>query len=331
MKDFDKAELTAVNKGLLEPVWDLLDRGGKRWRPVLGMVFAECYGRNVTDSIEKGKSDNDDVLYACGLTEIVHNGSLMVDDLEDKSLKRRGEPCTYLKYGEDYAVNAGTLMYYSPIFKLEDFISDARKREEIVRVHNSELFNLHFGQNWDIHWHNGKLMPTEEQYLQMVINKTSVLPRLCASLISIIVGVDQNQSQKMCEFIESLGAAFQIQDDLIAVISEDYVKERGILGEDIHEGKRTLMVINSCDPCNKRISDSKKQRLIEILNMRTTDELLLTEAIEILHQSGSITYAQDKAKHILISAWQNLEKSLPSGEGKNKLQDLSKYLIDRDL
>jgi hypothetical protein len=50
--DFDKAELDAINKGMLEPIYDLLDRGGKRWRPVLGMVFAECYGRNVTQSIE---------------------------------------------------------------------------------------------------------------------------------------------------------------------------------------------------------------------------------------------------------------------------------------
>jgi len=85
------AEIEAVNKGMLEPIYDLLDRGGKRWRPVLGMVFAECYGKDVTRSIELGESDrNIDVLYACGLTEIVHNGSLMVDDLEDKSLYRRG-------------------------------------------------------------------------------------------------------------------------------------------------------------------------------------------------------------------------------------------------
>jgi geranylgeranyl pyrophosphate synthase len=69
----------------------LLDRGGKRWRPVMGMVFAECYGRNISESIQNGDlSANLDVMYVCGLTEIVHNGSLMVDDLEDKSLKRRG-------------------------------------------------------------------------------------------------------------------------------------------------------------------------------------------------------------------------------------------------
>lgn len=89
----------------------------------MGMVFAECYGRDVAKSIEEGDSqDNLDILYACGLTEIVHNGSLMIDDLEDKSLKRRGLPCTYLKYGEDYAINTGTLMYYTPINAVEKFI-----------------------------------------------------------------------------------------------------------------------------------------------------------------------------------------------------------------
>ena len=88
---FQHCELEAINKGLLEPIYDLLDRGGKRWRPVLGMVFAECYGRDISTSIQSGNiSTNIDILYACGLTEIVHNGSLMVDDLEDKSIMRRG-------------------------------------------------------------------------------------------------------------------------------------------------------------------------------------------------------------------------------------------------
>jgi geranylgeranyl pyrophosphate synthase len=61
---------------------------------------------------------NNDIMFVCGLTEIVHNGSLIIDDLEDKSLLRRGEKCVHLKFGDDYAVNAGTLMYYTPIVKL---------------------------------------------------------------------------------------------------------------------------------------------------------------------------------------------------------------------
>ena len=89
-KDYEETDIGAINDGLLDLIYDLLDRGGKRWRPVLGMIYAECYGRNVAESVEKGSSVDDDILFACGLTEFVHNGSLMVDDVEDKSLMRRG-------------------------------------------------------------------------------------------------------------------------------------------------------------------------------------------------------------------------------------------------
>ena len=88
------------------------------------MIYAECIGYNVAESIEKKSNENDAILFTCGLTEFVHNGSLMVDDVEDKSLMRRGQPCTYVKYGEDYAINTGTLMYCIPIMKIDEFITD---------------------------------------------------------------------------------------------------------------------------------------------------------------------------------------------------------------
>ena len=89
----------------------------------------------------------------------------------------------------------------------------------------------------------------------MVINKTSVLPRLCIDMISLLLKLDPSISKSMRHYIETLGASFQIQDDLIALISDDYAKERGTIGEDIHEGKRTLMIINSCSDHNKKITD----------------------------------------------------------------------------
>lgn len=82
----------------------------------------------------------------------------------------------------------------------------------------------------------------------MVINKTSVLPRMCIRIISAMLGdsvVSQQQLTSMIRYTESLGAAFQIQDDLISVLSESYAESRGILAEDIHEGKKTLMVITA--------------------------------------------------------------------------------------
>ena len=127
--------------------YDLLDSGGKRWRPVLGMMFADCFGRDFEKSKKNGTmiEDNGDILYACALTEIIHNGSLMADDLEDKSLMRRGKPCTYISYGVDYAVNSSTLMYIAPIIKLKTYIKDADKRQRFQDIYQEEMFNIHFG------------------------------------------------------------------------------------------------------------------------------------------------------------------------------------------
>ena len=70
-------DINAINKSLLEPAYDLLDRGGKRWRPTFGLILAKCLGRENLEDFEANK----DIYYACGLTEIVHNGSLMIDDI----------------------------------------------------------------------------------------------------------------------------------------------------------------------------------------------------------------------------------------------------------
>ena len=88
---------------------------------------------------------NIDMLYACGLTEIVHNGSLIIDDLEDSSLMRRGDKCIHIKYGVDYSVNTGTLMYYAPMNKLSEFVADRDIQNEICRIYHEEMINIHLG------------------------------------------------------------------------------------------------------------------------------------------------------------------------------------------
>jgi geranylgeranyl pyrophosphate synthase len=70
------------------------------------------------------------------------------------------------------------------------------------------MVNLHFGQNCDISWHHGTLVPTEDQYVQMVINKTSVLPRICMRFISSLLELGQEQRNAVIKYIETLGAAF---------------------------------------------------------------------------------------------------------------------------
>lgn len=78
------------------------------------------------------------------MTELIHNGSLMIDDLEDNSQSRRGDQCTHLKYGVDYAVNSGNFMYYAPLLHINYFI-DKKVRAQFFEIYVRELVNLHVG------------------------------------------------------------------------------------------------------------------------------------------------------------------------------------------
>ena len=91
-------------------------------------------------------------------------------------------------------------------------------------------------------------------------------------------------------------------------VDGEYAKARGIVAEDIHEGKRTLMVLRTLN--DESFSNEKKERLLTILNMKTKDEQLLREAVSILHESGSIEYAKNKASEIVKVAWEELDPLL---------------------
>lgn len=94
------------------------------------MIFAQIHGRKIEDFQE-----NKDVYYSCALTELIHNGTLMVDDVMDKSLKRRGDDCTHIKFGVDVAVNTGNYLYFAPLEQIKNYIPAMRKRDKIYDIY----------------------------------------------------------------------------------------------------------------------------------------------------------------------------------------------------
>jgi len=99
------------------------------------------------------------------------------------------------------------------------------------------------------------------------------------------------------------------------------------VGEDIHEGKRSLMVIHSLKSSPKKKSD----RLLEILNSKTSDPKIIKEAIDIMKASNSLEYAKQQAKDIVSNAWNEIEPLLPECDAKEKLKIFANYLIDRKI
>lgn len=319
-------DVNTAQKAVNDLVWDLLDRGGKRWRPALMLWVAEAIG---------GKKKADALMDFAVIPEVVHNGTLVIDDLEDDSLQRRGKPCLHRLYGTDLAVNAGNAMYFLPLlsFAKKRIVSDAR----LLNAYETavqEMVNLSYGQGFDILWHKGHGNPTQDEYLQMCAFKTGTLARMAAKLGAILADGTPEQVDAAGAFAEGLGIAFQIQDDILNLVLPETALEHdehatSVLGkdsgEDITEGKRSLLVIHALGKLPKK----EKQELLDILNAHTRDGKQIQLAISLIKKTGAIPYAQQKAKSLVQDAWKKLEPLLLEGEAQNALKALAYYAIER--
>lgn len=312
--------LEPLNKAVAEPIWDMLDRGGKRWRPALFLLICEALGK-----------DSDCCLDFSIIPEVIHNGTLIIDDIEDSSKLRRGKPCTYKIFQIDIAVNAGNAMYYLPLLPLmaQKAKLTPEMQRDIYEVYVQEMINLSMGQAMDIAWHRGIANADklgEEDYLQMCAYKTGTLARMAAKIAAVLAGANKPLVEKLGRFAESIGVAFQMQDDILDVTGVEFAKKKGGVGQDITEGKRSLMVIYTL----KKANSADKKRLIEILNMHTSDQALRDEAIALMQKYNAVEHVKHTAERIVEESWSEAEKLLPTPEAKEKLKQFAEFLIKRN-
>jgi geranylgeranyl diphosphate synthase type I len=313
--------LQALNKAVAEPIWEFLDRGGKRWRPTLFILVCEALGKDPKEFLD----------FAI-IPEVIHNGLIMIDDIEDSSESRRGKPCTHKLFGLDIAINAGNEMFYLPLLTLiknKEKLPPS-KMNKIYEIYVQEMINVGFGQAMDIAWHRGLANADEisqKQYMQMCAYKTGTIARMSAKIATVLTDASDDVVEKIGRFAESIGVAFQIQDDILDLVSEEFAEMKGGLGQDITEGKRTLMVIHTLE----KAEPNDRKRLLEILNMHTTDQRLRDKAINIIRDYGSIDYTKNYARSIVSESWKDVDDVLSSSEAKEKLKAFADYLIERQI
>ncbi len=313
--------IETLNRAIADPIWDILDRGGKRWRPALFLLICEVLGKNPIEFLD----------FAI-IPEVVHNGTLMIDDVEDSSEMRREEPCTYKIFGVDVAINAGNAMYYLPflpIIKNREKISSEILRD-VYEIYVQEMINLSMGQAMDIAWHKGLTSTcdlTQDDYLQMCAYKTGTLARMAAKIAAVLTGANKDLVIKLGVFAENIGVAFQMQDDVLDLTGKEFAEKKGAIGMDITEGKRTLLVIHTL----KVASPQEKNRLIKILDMHTSDQKLRDEAITIIKKNRSIEYVKNIAEKMVEDSWLSAEQYLPPSEAKEKLKAFAQFLVRRSV
>ena len=312
--DYDAASMT---EALADPIWHYLDAGGKRWRPALMLVAGAALGVDPERLLDLG-----------ALCEMIHNATLLVDDIEDDSPTRRGRDCAHVKYGVDVALNAGNALYFIPLRVLD--AARAGLPEDVslgvYRTVAEEMTKLHYGQALDIAWHRGFRTPTPEQYLRMCAFKTGTLARMAVRIAAVAARSDAATSAALGRYAESLGVAFQIRDDILNVTPSALSEGKGY-GEDIHEGKATLMVIHAL----RRLPAERAQRLEATLREHTDDPAKITEAIGALDDAGSITYAREAAERLVMDAWGAASESLPDNPGTRKLREFGEFAVAREI
>ncbi len=315
-----KYDSEAIRKSIVEPSNYLFKQGGKRLRPVLMLTIIDALGK-----------DSDNYIEFSIIPEIIHTGTLIHDDMEDNSKVRRSGAAVHVKYGNDVALNLGDFMFYFPMLALlkSDKIDDSEK-QKVLDIYISDMMKIGLGQATDLAWHNGQVNPahiTEEKYLQMVHSKTGVLLGMAAKFGGVFGGANDKAIESLGTFASTIGVAFQIQDDLLNIYPSGVSESKGGVGDDITEGKITLLVIHALQHSN----DSDKKRLVEILSLHTGDKKLINEAINIIDKSGAKEYVQKKSAQLVQDAWNDVSKNIPESYAKNKLKQIAEFVIQRSI
>ena len=253
--------------------------GGKRLRATLPRLVGEAVGEAHEGHYTLGAS-----------IEIIHNFTLVHDDLMDQDPIRRGLDAVHVAYDDSTAINAGDAMLavaFEILAESPDIEQD--KLGFLVRTIGEMVRNVASGQQEDISFESRDSV-TEDEYIEMIKGKTSVMFETCAGTGAILAGASQEVVDNMRKWGLNLGLCFQLMDDLIDITGDTATLGKPA-GSDIVQGKKTLIAIHALNCGHEMPAFS------EAYGSGECSEEILSKAVAELMESGSIEYAKNRAMH----------------------------------
>lgn len=233
---------------------------------------------------------------------MLHTSSLLIDDVQDGSQLRRGVPVAHNIFGVAQTINSANYVYFLALQELQRL----ENRDEAMEIFTTELLNLHRGQGMDLYWRDTLTCPTEDDYLEMVQNKTGGLFRLAVKLMQ---AESPEKGRIDCvPLVNLMGLVFQICDDYLNLSSGTYTKNKGLC-EDLTEGKFSFPVIHSIR------SNPANLQLINILKQKTTDDGVKRYAVAYMETTGSFDYSRKVVKELKAKAG-DLIAEMDGGSGR---------------
>jgi len=283
---------------------------GKRIRPILALLTAASCGANWELALP-----------AAAAVELVHNFSLVHDDIQDNSPKRRGRDTAWVKWGAPMAINVGDALFVMSSQAIVDLKENypaeiVMKAAEIL--HNACL-DLTRGQFLDMSYEERNDLGVED-YWHMIAGKTAALLAACCQIGALLGGADDELQEVYRSFGHYLGLAFQVQDDILGIWGDEAVTGKSA-ASDLVEGKKSLPVL---------IGLSKKGKFAERWAQGPIKPDEVEEVARLLASEGGYGEAKEASIQMTDMAINSLREADPQGEAGEALFELTNRLLNRD-
>lgn len=296
---------------LYDPIKYVLSIGGKRVRPVLTMLSYNLY-----------KDDPLSIMpQAIGL-ETYHNFTLLHDDLMDHADMRRGHETVHKKWDANRAILSGDTMLLQAFERVED--CDPAKLPAVFKVFIQTTLEIGEGQQLDVEFETRNDV-TEDEYIEMIRLKTSVLLACACKVGSIMADAPAEDVENMYKFGEKLGLAFQLQDDLLDVFGDPAVFGKNI-GGDITSNKKTYMLINAVN----RANPAQREQLMKWIDAKEFDRNEKVKAVtELYNEIGIRELCEQKIEEYYQKSLVYLAKVNLPEERKAELKAYAAEMMKR--
>ncbi|MEZ0289647.1 MAG: polyprenyl synthetase family protein [Sulfolobales archaeon] len=296
----------------------LIKAGGKRLRPLMLGLFARAF-----------RGDLENAAIAGAAVEILHNFTLVHDDIMDRDQFRRGVPTTHVVYGEPMAILAGDYLYakaFRSLLRLRGRVSES-KLIRIIDLLDRASEIVAEGQALDLTLPSFSEV-SEEQCLDMIYRKTSSL-FIASAGIGVLLGESTEEDlDNSTRYAENAGIAFQIRDDVLGLLGDPSVTGKPVLN-DLREGKRTIMVIHTL----RKADEKDRTFLLSVVGNKDASIEDLMRARDLIISYGGVEIAEEMIKLHLSKALSILERlraSAPEPSYIDLIRELTVRLAYRE-
>jgi geranylgeranyl pyrophosphate synthase/predicted secreted hydrolase len=317
----DGVDLPQLAQTLIAPVRLITDRNGKGWRSYAALACCDVVG-----------GDSRKFSEWLSMPELIHVGSLIVDDVEDRSTVRRGGPTAHTVFPEAIAINAGTGAYFMGERLLKRSLVSDEKKLELYDLYFEAMRAGHAGQAIDLDGltrfvpeviQKGDSKLLEKRVAAIHRLKTAAPASALARMGAVAGGGNAKQVKAVGDFFDAVGLAFQIIDDVLNL--RGFKGDLKSKGEDISHGKVTLPLAKALG----RLGAEDRAHLWKTVSSHPTDPKVVASCIGLIEGSGALDACVEESKAIVERAWNQLDAAVEDSLPKIMLRSFGWYVLER--